>query len=103
MRTSATTNGIATLRSAVDRRHHPDGDRGQTARLPPARDRERLITIGETRRERQIVEKKNRIKASIGHSPDFADSLLAAWWCKMYQLTARLRVRRGVTSTRRQR
>jgi hypothetical protein len=31
-------------------------------------------------RERQIiVEKKDKIKAAIGHSPDFADSLLAAW------------------------
>lgn len=45
-------------------------------------------------RERQtIVEKKDKIKASIGHSPDFADSLLAAWWCKTYRPAVGFRVR----------
>jgi hypothetical protein len=46
-------------------------------------------------RERQIiVEKKDKIKAAIGHSPDFADSLLAAWWCRAYQPKSSFRVRR---------
>ena len=43
-----------------------------------------------------IVKKKDKIKAAIGHSPDFADSLLAAWWCKTYQPTRPVfRVRRA--------
>jgi hypothetical protein len=47
-------------------------------------------------RERQIiVEKKDKIKAAIGHSPDFADSLLAAWWCRTYREKAVFRVRRA--------
>jgi hypothetical protein len=47
-------------------------------------------------RERQIiVEKKDKIKAAIGHSPDFADSLLAAWWCKTYKPKSLFRVRRA--------
>lgn len=28
------------------------------------------------------VEDKAKIKTAIGHSPDYADSLLAAWWVK---------------------
>lgn len=40
----------------------------------------------ETRERQVIVEKKDKIKAAIGHSPDFADSLLAVWWCKAYPL-----------------
>lgn len=45
-------------------------------------------------KERQtIVEKKDKIKAAIGHSPDFADSLLAAWWCKTYRPSSGFRVR----------
>jgi len=48
------------------------------------------------REERQIVvEKKDQIKAAIGHSPDFADSLLAAWWCRTYRQQSTFRVRRG--------
>jgi hypothetical protein len=42
-----------------------------------------------------IVEKKDKIKAAVGHSPDFADSLLAAWWCRTYQPKSSFRVRRG--------
>jgi hypothetical protein len=40
-----------------------------------------------------IVEKKDRIKAALGHSPDFADSLLAAWWCRTYRPRVAFRVR----------
>ena len=42
-----------------------------------------------------IVEKKDKIKAAIGHSPDFADSLLAAWWCRTYRAKSLFRVRRA--------
>ena len=42
-----------------------------------------------------IVEKKDKIKAIIGHSPDFADSLLAAWWCRAYRAKSLFRVRRA--------
>jgi hypothetical protein len=45
-------------------------------------------------RERQtIVEKKDKIKAVNRHSPDFAESLLAAWWCKTYRPNPVFRVR----------
>lgn len=47
----------------------------------------------ETQERKVIVEKKDKIKAAIGHSPDFADSLLAAWWCKSYQSVPIFRVR----------
>jgi hypothetical protein len=40
-----------------------------------------------------IVEKKDRIKAALWHSPDFADSLLAAWWRRMYRPRVAFRVR----------
>ena len=34
-------------------------------------------------KERQtFLEPRDKIKAAIGHSPNFADSLLAAWWAK---------------------
>ena len=47
-------------------------------------------------RERMtIVEKKDKIKAVIGHSPDFADSLLATWWCKAHRPKVMFRVRRA--------
>jgi hypothetical protein len=42
-----------------------------------------------------IVEKKDKIKAAVGHSPDFVDSLLAAWWCRTDQPKSSFRVRRG--------
>ena len=47
----------------------------------------------ETRQRQVIVEKKDKIKAAIGHSPDFADSLLAAWWCRTYRPVMGFRVR----------
>ncbi|HYF47126.1 MAG TPA: hypothetical protein VD926_13005 [Acidimicrobiales bacterium] len=40
-----------------------------------------------------IVDKKDKVKAAIGHSPDFADGLLAAWWCKTYRPVVSFRVR----------
>lgn len=40
------------------------------------------------------VEAKDKIKAAIGHSPDFEDSLLAAWWAKTFKPpTSAFRVR----------
>jgi hypothetical protein len=47
----------------------------------------------EVRERMTIAEKKDKIKA--GHSPDFADSLLAAWWCRAYRPKVTFRVRRG--------
>jgi hypothetical protein len=47
----------------------------------------------EVRERMTIVEKKDRIKAALGHSPDFADSLLAAWWCRTYRPRVAFRVR----------
>lgn len=47
----------------------------------------------ENRERMVIVEKKDKIKAAIGHSPDYADSLLAAWWVKTYRETVVFRVR----------
>jgi hypothetical protein len=44
---------------------------------------------------RPLVEKKDKIKAAIGHSPGFADRLLAAWWCRTYKEKTVFRVRRG--------
>jgi hypothetical protein len=32
-----------------------------------------------------LLEKKAKIKAAMGHSPDFAVSLLAAWWGTTYR------------------
>jgi len=49
----------------------------------------------EVREPMTIVENKDKIKAAIGHSPDFADSLLAAWWCKTYKPKPPFRVRRA--------
>jgi hypothetical protein len=39
------------------------------------------------------VEKKDRLVAAIGHSPDFADNLLAACWCRTYRPAVGFRVR----------
>ena len=36
---------------------------------------------------------QDKIKAAIGHSPDFADSLLAAWWCRAHPPKPLFRVR----------
>jgi hypothetical protein len=36
-----------------------------------------------------IVEKKDKIKAAIRHSPEFADSSMAAWWRRTYRTTSR--------------
>ena len=59
----------------------------------------------EMRERMTIVEKKDRIKAALGHlrwprgrhapqpSSDFADSLLAASWCKTYRPRVAFRVR----------
>ena len=49
----------------------------------------------EVRERMTIVEKKDKIKAAIGHSPDFADSLLAAWGCRAYRAKSLFRVRRA--------
>ncbi len=49
----------------------------------------------EVRERMTIVEKKDKIKAAIGHSPDFADSSLAAWWCQTYRPRTVFRVRRA--------
>jgi len=47
-------------------------------------------------RERQIiVAKKDKNNAAIGHSLDFADILLAAWWCKDARPKPLFRVRRA--------
>jgi phage terminase small subunit len=47
----------------------------------------------ETRERQVIVEKKDKIKAAIGHSPDFADNLLAAWCGRTYKPSVGFRVR----------
>jgi hypothetical protein len=54
-----------------------------------------LLWVLPAREWQIIVQKKDKIKAAIGHSPDFADSLLAAWWCRTYQPKGSFRVRRG--------
>lgn len=47
-----------------------------------------------TTKDRQlVVESKDKIKAAIGHSPDFADSLLAANWVRTYKPRIGFRVR----------
>ena len=47
----------------------------------------------EVRERITIVEEKDRIKAALRHSPDFADSLLAAWWRRTYRPRVAVRVR----------
>lgn len=46
-----------------------------------------------TKERQTMLEPKDKIKAAIGHSPDFADSLLAAWWAMTYREAVTFRVR----------
>ncbi len=39
----------------------------------------------ETKERQTIVESKDKLKARLGKSPDFSDSVMAAWWCRANQ------------------
>jgi len=47
----------------------------------------------ETRERQTVVESKQKLKARLGRSPDYLDSLQAAWWCKHSAQESGFRVR----------
>ena len=57
-------------------------------------DRPRSGFLQHQQRHRRTLIDKSR-DAPLGHTPDFADSLLAAWWCRAYRPKVVFRVRRG--------